>query len=136
MSAPISRIGMAATRMSIPASALGIASDLGPGGIVIQFRGTADMNAIDPLDAYLTEAHERAVAAAVSQVVVDFRDLEFMNSSCFRCFVTWLCRVQEMVSGKRYRIVFRCNQSMHWQRRSLNALRCFAMDVVTIENAP
>jgi hypothetical protein len=64
---------------------------------------------------------------------VDFRELEFMNSSCFKCFVTWLGIVQDLEPTRQYKIVFASNRELHWQRRSLNALRCFAMGVVTIE---
>ncbi len=66
------------------------------------------------------------------RVVVDFRALELMSSSCFESFVTWIGQVQEALPGERYPIEFRSNAQMHWQRRSLNALRCFALDLVTI----
>ena len=101
-------------------------------GLDICFSGTADMHAIEELDAYLGAVHDAAVARHARRVVVDFRALEFMNSSCFKSFVTWIGQVQETPPGERYPIEFRSNTLMHWQRRSLNALRCFALDLVTI----
>ena len=97
------------------------------------FRGNADMASIEPLDEYLHAVHAQAGLHQVTSVIVDFRALEFMNSSCFKCFVEWLGKVQDLDASQRYRVVFDSNAEMHWQRRSLNALRSFAMDVVTIE---
>jgi hypothetical protein len=110
-----------------------IASDQRDQTLTLRFRGNADMSSIEPLDGYLALVHEEVTRYRLASVVVDFRALEFMNSSCFKCFVEWLGRVQDLPPADRYRIVFDSNREMHWQRRSLNALRCFAMDVVTIE---
>ncbi len=68
------------------------------------------------------------------RVVVDFRALELMSSSCFESFATWIGQVQETETapGERYPIAFHSKAQMHWQRRSLDALRCFALDLVTI----
>jgi anti-anti-sigma factor len=98
-----------------------------------RFRGTADVEAKPALDHYVAAMHEEACRVGASKVVVDFRELEFMNSSSFKVFVTWLSQVQELPAEKQYRIHFLSNPSMHWQRRSLAALSCFAVDLVTIE---
>ena len=101
--------------------------------LLLRFRGVADMASIEPLDDYLRAVHEEALRTKAASVVVDFQALEFMNSSCFKCFVEWLGTVQDLPASARYRVVFESNREMHWQRRSLNALRCFAMDVVSVE---
>jgi anti-anti-sigma factor len=101
--------------------------------MTVRFRGTADVEAKPGLDHYVAAMHEEACRIGTSKVVVDFRELEFMNSSSFKVFVTWLSQVQELPADKQYRIHFLSNPSMHWQRRSLAALSCFAVDLVTIE---
>lgn len=101
--------------------------------ITLVFRGNADMASIEPLDEYLRNVHEKSLAHAIKTVRVDFKALEFMNSSCFKAFVEWLGNVQDLAAKDRYGVVFESNRDMHWQRRSLNALRCFAMDVVTVD---
>jgi hypothetical protein len=124
------------TPLKLPALAppgLSVVAGLGPNALAVRFKGNADMSAIETLDAYLSAVHDEVSAHAIASVMVDFRELEFMNSSCFKCFVTWLGRVQDMPPPQRYRIVFASNRELHWQRRSLNALRCFATDVVSIE---
>jgi hypothetical protein len=102
-------------------------------GLDLRFSGTADMYAIDTLDAYLGAVHTTALERHARRVRVDFRKLEFMNSSCFKSFVSWIGHVQDAAPADRYQIEFLSNPQMHWQRRSLNALRCFAMDLVSIQ---
>lgn len=102
-------------------------------GLDLRFSGTADMHAIEPLDAYLGAIHATALERHARRVRVDFRKLDFMNSSCFKSFVSWIGHVQDAAPSDRYQIEFQSNVQMHWQRRSLNALRCFAMDLVSIE---
>jgi len=102
-------------------------------GLDLRFSGTADMHAIEPLDAYLSAIHASALQRGARRVRVDFRKLEFMNSSCFKSFVSWIGQVQDAAPSSRYQIEFQSNAQMHWQRRSLNALRCFAMDLVSIQ---
>jgi hypothetical protein len=69
---------------------------------------------------------------AVNEVAFDFRDLYFMNSSCFKAFVTWI-DVVSRATAKGYKIRFLTNPRLHWQRRSLEALRCLSPNVVQLE---
>ncbi len=112
-----------------------IVPETGESKLILRFRGVGDMSSIQPLDDYLRAVHLEAKETKVEQVVVDFKALEFMNSSCFKCFVEWLGMVQDLPPAERYKVTFESNREMHWQRRSLNALRCFAMDVVTVNAA-
>lgn len=100
--------------------------------LAVRCAGTADMHAIEQLDGFLGELHRLALERASRSVSVDLRDLEFMNSSCFKCFVSWIGQVSDLAPGQQYRIEFLSNPQMQWQRRSLNALRCFAMQVVGV----
>lgn len=94
--------------------------------------GSAESAALTALDAFLKRLHRSAVDAKIAEVVVDMRKLEFMNSSCFKVFVSWLGSVQDLDAAKQYRIHLLSNPNLHWQRRSLAALSCFAVDLVTI----
>ena len=101
--------------------------------LTVQFRGTADVEAKPELDQYVEALHREATRIGVAKLTLDFRELEFMNSSSFKVFVTLLSQVQELPTDKQYRIHFLSNPNMHWQRRSLAALSCFAVDLVAIE---
>ena len=68
------------------------------------------------------------------EVVADFRELVFMNSSCLKEFVRWIAQVEERPE-EHYRIRFLSAPDAQWQSRSLQALRAFAPNLVTIEIA-
>jgi hypothetical protein len=103
------------------------------GSLRVGFVGSADTHAGPALDSLLRSVHKAALAAKTREVIVDFRELEFMNSSCFKAFVAWLGDLQNLDVDKQYRIRFLSDDSKHWQRRSLSALSCFAVDLVQIE---
>jgi hypothetical protein len=96
--------------------------------------GTADLNVKRALDEFLVKLHATAQAAHAAEVVMDFRSLKFMNSSCLKGLVTWICAVQELPVPNQYRIVLVSSPEMHWQRRSLHALSCLATQLVTIQS--
>ena len=101
-------------------------------GLVVRFSGNGDMAAVGVLGLYLKQVHREALDLGVSQVSFDFSDLYFMNSSCFKAFVTWIDTVGQMQPAA-YGIRFLTNPKLHWQRRSLEALRYLAPQVVRVE---
>jgi len=103
------------------------------GELRILFEGIADLRAVDQLKEWLPKVHAEALKLGVKDVSVDFRELDFMNSSCFKAFVVWLNALQQLEPDRQYRLCFLSNPDQHWQRRSLHALRCFAVDLVRIE---
>ena len=102
--------------------------------LVLRFSGNGDMNAINALSQFLKQVHDEARRLSVTEVTCDLQQLVFMNSSCFKSFVVWIDTVKNTVKG--YRIRFLTDPNLHWQRRSLEALRRLAVDTVTIEAAP
>jgi hypothetical protein len=102
------------------------------GALVAKLSGTADLRVTDSVEAILNRVHQKALELSIPEVRMDLRDLEFMNSSCFKSFVSWISDVSDLTVGQ-YRIRFLSNPSILWQRRSLHALSCFAAELVTIE---
>jgi hypothetical protein len=106
----------------------------GDAGVIrVRFSGTADLEAKDDLEVFVKKLHREAVRLTATKVIVDFRELEFMNSSCFKIFVAWLAQVRDLEAAQQYRIHLLSNPNQLWQRRSLAALSCFAVDLVAIE---
>lgn len=99
------------------------------GGLQLGLAGTADVRVVEPLAAFLPKLHELVVRESLSRVTVDFTALEFMNSACFKSLVSWIGAIQS--DAHKYAIEFRANAAP-WQRRSLEALRCFAPDLITV----
>lgn len=102
--------------------------------INVRFGGTADIEAKADLDVFIKQLHAESKRLNVSAVRLDFRELSFMNSSCFKIFVAWLAQVRDSAEAEQYRIQMISNPNMLWQRRSLAALSCFASNLVTIEH--
>jgi hypothetical protein len=100
--------------------------------LVVRLEGTADSRFTDELARFVVSAQEASLATAVKRVVIDFRELEFMNSSCFKSFVTWLQNLLDLEPERQYRIRFLSDANKHWQARSLKALSCFAADLVEV----
>ena len=100
--------------------------------LVAKLSGTADLRVTDSVEAILTRVHQKAMELGIPEVRMDLRELEFMNSSCFKSFVSWISEVSDLPAGQ-YRIRFLSNPSILWQRRSLHALSCFAAELITIE---
>src|SRR5262249_59530165 len=101
--------------------------------VVVRLTGNADLGAKTAVETLLPRLHAEAVRRRAPEVVVDLTGLEFMNSSCFRSFVSWVSDVQDLPPAERYRIRLVADASMLWQRRSLHALKCFAEELITIE---
>jgi hypothetical protein len=95
--------------------------------------GNADAHTLGHVQAAVGAMRDAARARRFSEVSVDMRQLEFMNSSCFKCLITWLSDLLEQPAEQRYRIRFLSDPGKHWQHRSLRALSCFAVDLVSIE---
>jgi len=104
-----------------------------PPAVKVRLVGSAEAVAMTSLGDLLGKVHGEAMRLAVREVTVDLRDLEFMNSSCFKAFVSWLGELQDLDPGRQYRIRFLSDDQKHWQRRSLGALSCFAVDLIDIE---
>jgi anti-anti-sigma factor len=101
--------------------------------LTVRFSGNADMRTKSALDALLVKVHGEAQRLAVREVVINFHSLEFMNSSCFKSFVSWISDVRDLDVQKQYKIRFLSKPELLWQRRSLHALRCFAVDLISID---
>ena len=101
--------------------------------IAVRCAGNADLRAREAVESLLVRVDSQAQRLGAAEVVVDLRELEFMNSSCFKSFVSWIGRVQDLAPAAQYRIRLRSNPKMHWQQRSLHALRCFAVELISIE---
>jgi hypothetical protein len=105
------------------------------GSFAIKFSGNADMAAMSTLSIYLRAVHAEALELKVREVTFDVRELYFMNSSCFKSLVTWIeAASSARDSASSYKIKFLANAKLHWQRRSLEALRCLADHIVSVDS--
>jgi hypothetical protein len=99
----------------------------------VTIAGNADLNVKTQLDRFLAMVHTDAQRLKLEEVTVDFRRLDFMNSSCLKCLVSWITRIQDLPAASQYRLTFVSSPAMYWQKRSLHALSCLASDLVTVQ---
>jgi len=104
------------------------------GVMTLTLSGTADAAAEAALNELLGRLHGESQRAKVGEVTVDLRALEFMNSSCFKSFITWIVAVRRLPEAQHYRIRFVSNAALHWQKRSLHAISYFGGELVTVES--
>lgn len=109
------------------------AAELCPDPPAVLLRGSADFGQANILGSWLREVHDALVSAGAGSVRVDLRKLDFMSASAFNELVAWLGLVSELPEGQRYKLCLVSNPEVHWQRRSLQTLACFAVDLVSVE---
>lgn len=112
---------------------LTVDASLGEEGITIRLLGEAGMEAMPTVEQTLSGLHTEMRGRKLPAAVIDLTKLDFMNSSCFKVFVTWIDQIQQLDPVSHYRIRFISSPSILWQRRSLQALQCFAAELITIE---
>lgn len=103
-------------------------------GHVVHARvaGTATQRDVGPLEVFFGELHEACAARGeVREVVLDLRDVEYMNSSHFKTVVSWVGKMGAL--GRTVNVRVRSNPTVHWQKRSLHALALLADTFVTVE---
>jgi hypothetical protein len=103
------------------------------GAIRVRLAGSAESAAKPQLDSLLARVHSEAQRLDLREVVVDMRELEFMNSSCFKAFVSWAGMAEQLEQAIQYKIRIVSDETKLWQRRSLAALACFAAEIIRIE---
>jgi hypothetical protein len=101
--------------------------------IRLKLVGNADMEMLPVLGPYLRNLHESVLKSGAHGIEVDVRELYFMNSSCFKAFVTWIAVIAKLDPAQRYHVRFLANSRLHWQRRNLAAMQSYAHDLVILE---
>jgi hypothetical protein len=102
--------------------------------LTVRLFGSAEANASSALDSFLGNVHSSAIAEKIPEVVVDMRSLDFMNSSCFKTFVSWVNKIRDVPDASQYQVRFVADEKKHWQNRRLGALACFATNLIRVES--
>ncbi|HEU4409613.1 MAG TPA: hypothetical protein VFS43_30440 [Polyangiaceae bacterium] len=103
--------------------------------VAAAFIGTADMLATKDLERYVRALEAEVRRLAVCEVVVDMRELYFMNSHCLKLLVSWIVRAEALAPPQRCTFLFRTHRGLPWQRRTLLALTALAESIVRVEEA-
>jgi hypothetical protein len=101
------------------------------GAVSVLLTGTGDLLAMPQLGSFLKQLHAEVTRLSVKLVVMDIRELYFLNSSCLKQFVTWL-KLMRGAGSHQYQVQFLSNVNLRWQRRTLSALQALSDGAVTI----
>ncbi|WP_437954681.1 hypothetical protein WME76_24255 [Sorangium sp. So ce119] len=108
----------------------GIEPALRDDALSVKLTGTGDMAAVAPLGSLLKELQWEAVRLRVSAVEFDVRALYFLNSSCLKAFISFICGLAG--HGLKCKVQFVTDARLGWQRRSLTALERMSPELVSI----
>ncbi|WP_437489733.1 hypothetical protein WME75_11285 [Sorangium sp. So ce1014] len=111
----------------------GIEPALSGDRLSIKLTGTGDMAAAAPLGSYCNEVQLEVKRLSLTTVEFDIRALYFLNSSCLKAFIAFICGVAAHGLGCEIRFV--TDARLGWQRRSLAALQRMSPSLVSIDEA-
>ena len=103
-----------------------VAPNLSDREVALQVLDLLDLPLAKPLQNFAIQ-HDRE-----GRLVLDFRLVEFMNSSTIKAFVVWITRILDMPSDA-YLVRFVALADQHWFRRTLDAFCCFSPEHVSLE---
>jgi hypothetical protein len=106
------------------------AASLDGGVVTARLAGTATQRGIEALDAFLAQVLGAAQRALGTTVVLDLRNVTYMNSAHLKSLVSWLGAVSK--GEPRLEVRLQANPGHHWQRRSVEALGALAPGLVTV----
>jgi hypothetical protein len=98
----------------------------------LMWRGNADMHVSAALKTYLKDLDAEVRRLHVNAVRADLNELYFVSSSCFQAMATWLASVSARRGSGGYKVTFTTHPAHPWQKRSLEALRRIAPEVVAV----
>jgi anti-anti-sigma factor len=101
--------------------------------LVVEMRGNADVEAVAALGGFLEQLDATAKRLGVDEAVLELHDLYFMNSTCMSLLMRRVSDLMKEQTTKRYKLRFRSNPNLRWQKRSLQALRSLAQEIVIVE---
>ncbi len=103
------------------------------GTIVVWMRGNADMAVHERLKGFFDALGAAAKVAHAKEIVFEFEELYFMNSSCLSLILRFINGVLEAKPAHQYKARFRSNPNLRWQKKSLQAIHAYAKELVIIE---
>ncbi|MBN2535531.1 MAG: hypothetical protein JXB88_21815 [Spirochaetales bacterium] len=105
-----------------------------PNGITVKFTGDIDME--DPsiiLDPLFEKVHDGVLENNYKEVIADFRELNFLNSSGIKAVAKWIMKLSEVDDTQKYIIKIVHNKDITWQVTSLPTLTFLVPGAVQVE---
>jgi len=102
----------------------------GSGGLILNYKnGTAlitgstrTSNPNKILEPFFNKIHEGVLKLELKSVIVDIRNLAFLNSSGIKEVVNWILKLEKLPDNKRYIIKFVYNPDIKWQETFVSSM--------------
>jgi anti-anti-sigma factor len=101
--------------------------------ILVHVSGNADMQIHERLKTFLEGLDGEARRLGVEEAVLALHHLYFMNSTCLSLLMRTINQLIQVAGGSTYKLRFRSNPNLRWQKRSLQALSTLARGIVIVE---
>lgn len=99
--------------------------------LIVTLSGCLDMDTTHYLKSFLEPLIRDFQAGIVSAIEFETGQLYLMSSSSISCFAAWIKSL--MNTQPDWRVTFKTNPNLSWQRRSLDPIRRLAEHMVSIE---
>jgi hypothetical protein len=102
--------------------------------VALTFSGDIDME--DPsviLDPLFERVHNGMIEQGIKQAVLDFMNLNFLNSSGIKAVAKWIMKLAMMPADQKYNILIKHNKQITWQVTSLPTLTFLVPGAVKVE---
>ena len=113
--------------------AFALSHEAAPGSVTVRLIGSADSDVAPALGTFFERLHAEVVRTHRKEVVLDFRDLQFLTSSCIKYLVVAITRMTAAERASRYELRLVTAAGLRWQELSFQVLRQMAPGLVRIE---
>jgi hypothetical protein len=130
-SPPPNRTAIRSELESLTLGAFSVTHETTGDRVVVRLNGNADSKVAKAFERYLERLHDLAVGAKLRVVVLDFRELYFLTSSCIKCLTDFIRRDMATEPASQYRIRLLTTPALRWQEKSFDVLCQLAPLLVT-----
>ncbi len=108
--------------------------DNSDGGITVYFHGKINMqNPGAIFGPYFDELHSKIVDSKIKNVIADFTDLQFLNSSGLKSIIRWIMSDAKLPEENQYTIKILYNKEIGWQETSLTTFKDLVPELIEDE---
>jgi anti-anti-sigma factor len=118
---------------SLSSASFALTWDRSEQSVVVRLVGNADADVAPALAHFLERLHQESVAAGIEEVLLDFRELHFLTSSCIKYLVVAIKRLETTEPGSQYRLRLVPAPALRWQLQSFEVLCQMAPSLVRID---
>lgn len=96
-------------------------------GSTIKFSGCIDLQDPEPIiTPFFAKIHEQITKQDIKEISLDFKELNFLNSSGIKTITKWIMKVTILPENKKYKMKLLYSEDITWQRTSLMILTYLA----------